>query len=89
MTSAGLSLAAAAFASGCVSYSAGQLSAMSSVDLCELREVQGPSLTADTRNALQGELQRRNDNCANHATALAQRREAFLYREMYGKHDDP
>jgi hypothetical protein len=80
---------AAALLAGCVSYSPGQLSAMSNVDLCELRETQGMNLSDETKRAVQGELQRRNDSCSNHAAVLAQRREAFLYREMYGKHDNP
>ena len=82
-------LAAATLLAGCVSYSPSQISAMSGVDLCELRETQGLNLADETKRALQGELQRRNDNCGNHATVLAERRQAFLYRETYGKHDDP
>jgi hypothetical protein len=84
-----ISAIAAALLAGCVSYSPAQLSAMSNVDLCELREAQGMNLSADTKRAVEGELQRRNDRCSNHAAVLAQRREAFLYREMYGKHDNP
>ena len=80
---------AAALLAGCVSYSPSQLSAMSNVDLCELRETLGMNLSDDTKRAVQGELQRRNDSCSNHAAVLAQRREALLYREMYGKHDNP
>ena len=84
-----VSTIAAALLAGCVSYSPSQLSAMSNVDLCELREVQGMNLSNDTKRAVEGELQRRNDRCSNHAAVLAQRREAFMYREMYGKHDNP
>jgi len=84
-----VSAIAAALLAGCVSYSPSQLSAMSNVDLCELREAQGMNLSNDTKRAVEGELQRRNDRCSNHAAVLAQRREAFLYREMYGKHDNP
>ena len=80
---------AAALLAGCVSYSPSQLSAMSNVDLCELRETQGMNLSADTKRAVQGELQRRNDSCSNHAAVLAQRRDAIMYREMYGKQDNP
>lgn len=74
---------------GCVSYSPSQLSAMDIVDLCELREVQGPNLSPDTRTAMQSELSRRGETCAKHSAAVAERREAFMYREMYGKHDNP
>jgi hypothetical protein len=80
---------AAALVAGCISYSPGQLSALSNVDLCELRETQGMNLSADTKRAVQGELQRRNDSCSNHAAVLAQRRDAIMYREMYGKQDNP
>jgi hypothetical protein len=83
------SIATAIFLAGCVSYSAGQLSAMPSVDLCELRETQGPNLSNETKQMMEAELRGRNDNCGNHAKILAERREAALYREMYGKHDDP
>ena len=82
-------LAAAAFIAGCVSYSPSQLASMSSVDLCDLRATQGVNLADDTERALQGELQRRNDNCSSHAAVIAERRSAFLYREMYGKQDNP
>ena len=82
-----LSLSAAI--GGCVSYSSTQLSAMPTVDLCELADVQRTNMTADTKRALESELQRRKDNCGNHAAAVAERRQAFLDREMYGKHDDP
>ena len=74
---------------GCVTYTPSQLSAMNTVDLCELREVQGPNLSPETKSAMQGELSRRGESCAKYGTALAERREAFLYREMYGKQDNP
>ncbi|MGZ5136807.1 MAG: hypothetical protein ACXWCX_03285, partial [Burkholderiales bacterium] len=82
-------LAAAALIAGCVSYSPSQLAAMPSVDLCDLRATQGINLSEDTKRALEGELQRRNDNCSNYAAVIAQRRDAFMYREMYGKQDNP
>ncbi|MDB5921658.1 MAG: hypothetical protein JWN13_594 [Betaproteobacteria bacterium] len=82
-------LATAAFIAGCVSYSPGQLARMPSVDLCDLRATQGINLSDDTKRALDGELQRRNDNCTNYAAVIAQRRDAFMYREMYGKQDNP
>jgi hypothetical protein len=83
------SLAVAAFVSGCVNYSPSQLSAMSTVDMCEMEYMQRPNLTPQTKQAIQSELQRRNDNCRNHATEVAQRYEEFMYRETYGKGDSP
>lgn len=83
---AGLSLAAVA---GCATYSPGQLSAMSAADLCELQNMQGSNLSAATRQTIQSELQRRNDNCGNHAGEVARRYQAFMDRETYGKQDDP
>jgi hypothetical protein len=74
---------------GCVNYSPGQLSAMSTVDICETEYMQGRNLSAEARQAIQSELQRRNDNCGNHRTEVAQRYEAFMYRETYGKIDNP
>ena len=82
-------LVLAAAAAGCVSYSPAQLSSMSAVDLCETEYMQGPNLSADTRRAIQSELQRRNDSCRNHAMAVAQRYEEFMYRETYGRADSP
>jgi negative regulator of sigma E activity len=80
---------AAAMLAGCVSYTPDKLAAMSSVDLCDLQATQGVNLSADTKRALQGEVQRRNDSCGNYAAVIAQRRDEFLYREMYGKQDNP
>ena len=84
-----IGIAAAALLAGCVSYGPSRLASMSTIDLCELREMQGRNLSQETRSALQGELQRRNESCASHAAVLAQRRQDFMQREMYGKHDDP
>ena len=76
---------AALLLAGCVTYSPAQLSAMSPVDLCETLDVQSYNLSPESRTAIQGELQRRNENCSSHATVVAQRRRDFLDREMYGK----
>ncbi len=73
---------------GCVSYTQGELSSMSVVDICELEYVQRPNLTPQGRQAIQSELQRRNDNCGNHAAQVAKRYEAFMYSQTY-KNDDP
>ena len=83
------SAACLAALAGCVTYSPSRLSAMNTVDLCELREVQGPNLSPETRTAMQSELSRRGESCATYGAELAERREAFLYREMYGKQDNP
>ena len=80
---------AALLIAGCVSYSPSQLSSMQTVDLCELQQMQGPNLSAQTRSAMQSELQRRNDGCAKYSAVLAQRYADFMHREMYGKHDNP
>lgn len=74
---------------GCVTYSPGQLSAMSALDICEAQDVQGSNLTAETRQAMQSELARRKDSCANHAAAVAQRRADVMYELVYGSPDDP
>ena len=79
----------AALTAGCVTYTPGQITALSSLELCELRANQGVNLTADTKRALDSELQRRSDDCRIHAAVIAQRREEALYRDMYGKPDDP
>jgi hypothetical protein len=86
---AAASVATAALLVGCVTYSPAQLSAMSTVDICETEYMQGRNLSQEARQAIQSELQRRNDNCRNHAVEVAQRHDAFMYREMYGKQDNP
>ena len=82
-------VAVAALAAGCVSYSPTQLSAMSTVDMCEMEYMQRPNLSPETKRAMDAELQRRNDNCRNHAVEVTQRYEDFMYRETYGKGDSP
>ena len=82
-------LTASALVTGCVSYSQARISAMPTVDVCELSVVQGVNLSEETKRTMQAELQRRNESCTQYSAVLAERREAFMYREMYGKHDDP
>ena len=83
------SVALVLIVAGCVNYSPAQLSSMSTVDICETEYMQRPNLSPEAKQAIQSELQRRNDNCANHRVEVAQRYDAFMYREMYGKHDNP
>jgi len=83
------SLAIAALLGGCVSYSPARLSAMSTVDMCEMEYMQGPNLSPETKQAIRSELQRRNDSCRNHTAEVAQRYAEFMYRETYGKMDSP
>ena len=81
--------AAALVLAGCVSYSPSQLSGMNTVDLCELGQMQGPNLSAETKAAMQSELSRRGESCSKYSAVLAQRYADFMYRETYGKHDNP
>jgi hypothetical protein len=83
------SVVLAALVGGCVNYTPAQLSGMSTVDICETEHMQGRNLSPAARQAIQSELQRRNDNCGNHAVEVAQRYDSFMQREMYGKHDNP
>ena len=82
-------LSAALALGGCVTYSPARLSTMDTVDLCELGQMQGPNLSAETRSAMQGELARRGESCSKYSAVLAQRYADFLHRETYGKHDNP
>jgi hypothetical protein len=82
-------LALAVLTAACVSYTPSELGRLSGLELCELRADQGIHLTDETKSALQNELQRRNDDCRTYAATLAQRRADTLYRDVYGKHDDP
>jgi hypothetical protein len=85
--SVAVALAAAALLGGCASYTPSQLSTMSAEDICELEYRQGRNLSPEGKRAIQSELQRRNDNCGNHAAEVAARFDLFMYREMYGKPD--
>jgi len=78
-------LAAVALIGGCVTYSPNQLASMSAADLCEVEYRQGQNLSPETRQAIQSELQRRNDNGRNHAAEVAQRFEQFMFVETYGR----
>lgn len=74
---------------GCVTYSPGELSAMSAVDICQIKDVQGANLTPETRRAMHDELQRRKTDCRAHAAEVAERREDALHELVYGSPDDP
>lgn len=76
---------AALFLAGCVTYSPSQLSAMQTVDICETIDVQSYNLSPQTRSALEGEVARRSESCSSYGAAVAQRRQEFLDREVYGK----
>jgi hypothetical protein len=76
-----------ALTAACVTYTPGQIGGLSSLDLCELRVNQGVNLSAETRRALQDELQRRSDDCRSHAAVIAERRAEALHRDMYGQVD--
>lgn len=85
-------LAAAALAAllgGCVTYSQSRVAAMSTVDICEAQDVQGPNLAAESRRAMQDELQRRKIDCRSVAAEVAQRREDVMHELVYGSPDDP
>ena len=82
--SAAAVLGAAALLGGCVTYSQNELASMSAADLCEVQSRQGRNLAPEARKAIDSELQRRNDNCGNHAGEVAQRFRDFMYRETYG-----
>lgn len=80
--------ALAALLGGCVTYTQGELSKMSVVDICELEHWQRPNLTPEGRQAIQGELARRNDNCRNHSAEVTRRYQQFMFTQMY-PYDSP
>ena len=63
------------------------LTAMSADDICYFEYIQGRNLSPEAKQAIQGEMQRRNDNCRNHSTQVAQRFQDFMYVETYGRQD--
>ena len=82
-----VTVAAAALLGGCAVYTPSGLSQMSAADICELEYMQRPNLSPAGKKAIQSELQRRNDNCGNHAAEVQERFAAFMWRETYGKPD--
>jgi hypothetical protein len=86
--STGVALALSALLAGCVTYTQQELSSMSAADICELEYMQRPNLSPEGRQAIQNELKRRNDNCANHAAEVKKRYDDFMYGQMY-KNDEP
>lgn len=78
-------LALTALAGGCSSYAPRGIPAMSTVDICEIEYMQGRNLSAQTKQTIQSELQRRKDNCGNHAPEVAQRFADFMWVETYGR----
>jgi hypothetical protein len=85
----GTAVAGAALATGCVTYSPQQLSGMSGIDLCEVQAEQSFNLAAETRQAIQAELSRRNETCMQHSAELTARRDERMHQLVYGIHDDP
>lgn len=81
--------AAAALLGGCVTYSPSRVAAMSTGDICEAQDVQGPNLTPASRRAMHDELQRRKTDCRSVAAEVAQRREDAMHELVYGSPDDP
>lgn len=78
-------LAAIVLVGGCASYTPRGISSMSTVDICEVEYMQGRNLSAEAKQAIQTELQRRKDNCRNHSAEVAQRFEDFMWVETYGR----
>lgn len=78
-------LALTALVSGCVTYTQSELARMDAVDVCELEYRQGRNLTPESKQAIQSDMQRRNDTCRNHSIEVARRFDDFMYQETYGK----
>ena len=74
---------------GCATYNPPGIASMSAVDMCELEYMQGGNLSAAAKQTIQSELQRRNDSCANHRVEVAKRFEDFMWKETYGKLNNP
>ena len=75
--------AAAVLMGGCAGYTPRNFSGMSAEDLCYLEYIQGRNLSAEGRQAIQSELQRRNDNCGNHTAGVKQQFAEFMHRQTY------
>lgn len=80
-----IAFAAAAMLGACASYTPHNLSAMSSADICYIEYIQGRNVSAEGRQAIQSEMQRRKDNCGNHSADVKQLFADFMHHETYGK----
>ena len=60
-----------------------QVSALSTYDICETQVNQSWNLSDEARRALQGELDRRKENCGPHRSAIRAARDEELYDRMY------
>ena len=69
---------------GCLSYAPAQVSAMSSLEICDLQLNQSPNMTDETQRLLRSELERRKETCAQHRAAIQARRDEELYDLTYG-----
>ena len=68
---------------GCLTYGPQELSAMSTLDLCERQIAYRAHLPEASSRAVQGEVQRRDLDCGNQAEAIQARRADDLYDRMY------
>jgi hypothetical protein len=68
---------------GCLSYSPPQLSAMSTLDLCEQHTVYRVNLSEAARQQVAAELARRQTDCSRERSAIQARRAEDLYDRMY------
>lgn len=79
-----IAVSVAATVGGCGTYTPSGIASMSAVDVCELEYMQGRNLSAAARQTIQSDLQRRNDNCGNHATEVQARFADFMWWQTYG-----
>ena len=68
---------------GCTSLGQGQVSAMSTLEICEMQVNQTPNLTEESRRLLASELGRRKEGCAPHRAEIQKLRDDDLYEHMY------
>jgi hypothetical protein len=79
--SVALSLALAV--GGCITYSPQELTAMSSVRLCEMQLYSRVNLNNDTKARLQDELRKRNEDCRQYVAQLEKQRADDRETAMY------
>lgn len=78
-------LAIGAALTGCITYSPGQVAAMSAYDLCEAQLYSRVNLTTETRALVSDEIRKRNEDCARQVPAIEADREFQVYDAMYGR----
>ena len=83
LTQAVVAAAVTCSLAGCAGYAPGQVSAMSTYEICAMQVEQSWNLREESRRLLAAELERRKEACGPHQRAIQAQRDEALYDRMY------